>query len=186
MIALEGPSAMSVRRLAREVGASTSAVYTHFGGMPELRRAIRREGFARLADHLDGVESTDDPAADLTTLGVAYCTNALANPHLYRVMFMEAPIDPTDAQTGWETFERLIGAVQRCIDAGRFPRCPDSLHGAAQMWTMTHGVISVVLTGMIDIAQAQRLLVDMSTSLFIGLGDTRDRAELSISRGQPS
>src|SRR3712207_8621113 len=49
-----------------------------------------------------------------------YCMNAIDNPNLYRVMFMEAPLDEHDAGVGLDTFERLVAAVQRCIDAGRF------------------------------------------------------------------
>ena len=65
------------------------AIYTHFGGMDELRLEIRREGFARLAAHMAAVADSDDPVADLSELGSAYFANALANPNLYRVMFME-------------------------------------------------------------------------------------------------
>ena len=49
LIATEGASGLTLRRVADAVGTSTMAIYTHFGGMPELRRAVRREGFARLA-----------------------------------------------------------------------------------------------------------------------------------------
>jgi AcrR family transcriptional regulator len=186
IIALEGPAALSARRLAGEVDSSTSAVYTDFGGMPELRRAVRREGFVRLAQHLDGVKATDDPVADLARLGWAYSTNALANPHLYRVMFMESPIDGEDALVGWDTFERLVSAVQRCMVAGRFPRCPDPLQGALQIWTMTHGVVSVVLTGMIDQDQAQQVLSSMGASVFVGLGDDGESVRDSLARGRPA
>ncbi|MEU4325462.1 hypothetical protein [Nonomuraea dietziae] len=44
---------MTARRLAGEAGTSTMAVYTYFGGMEEVRGAVRQEGFARLAADLD-------------------------------------------------------------------------------------------------------------------------------------
>src|SRR5688572_6299691 len=89
LIAAEGPARLTLRRLAHEVGTSTMAVYTHFGGMDEVRREVRREGFARLGAHLSGTPTTDDPVADLGLLGVAYYVNAVTNPNLYRAMFME-------------------------------------------------------------------------------------------------
>ena len=49
LIATEGVAGLKLRRVAEEVGTSTMAIYTYFGGMPELRRAVRQEGFARLA-----------------------------------------------------------------------------------------------------------------------------------------
>ena len=45
ILAEEGPGALTLRRVAAEVGTSTMAVYTHFGGMTELRRAVREQGF---------------------------------------------------------------------------------------------------------------------------------------------
>jgi AcrR family transcriptional regulator len=66
LLADEGPAGLSTRRLAAEVGTSTMAVYTHFGGLPELVRAVVREGFKRLGDHLSAVSETDDPLARRT------------------------------------------------------------------------------------------------------------------------
>src|ERR1700719_4194891 len=82
LVATEGRQGLTLRRLASEVGTSTMAIYTHFGGMDELRREVRREGFARLGAHLAAVAETDDPVADLAQLGQAYFTNALENPNL--------------------------------------------------------------------------------------------------------
>src|SRR5205809_5511935 len=93
LIATAGPGSLTLRAVAEEVGTSTMAVYTHFGGMPELRRAVRSEGFASLAAHLARVPAGDDAVADLALLGGAYYDSAAGNPHLYRVMFMEQPLD---------------------------------------------------------------------------------------------
>ena len=43
-----GPEAVQARKLAAEIGASTMAVYTHFGGMAELFEALIRDGFMAL------------------------------------------------------------------------------------------------------------------------------------------
>src|SRR5437879_4110442 len=84
LIATEGSARLTVRRVADEAGTSTMAVYTHFGGMPGLRQAVRREGFARLTAHVAAVDKTDDPLADLARLALAYYENATADPDLYR------------------------------------------------------------------------------------------------------
>ena len=81
LLAERGSAALTARRLADGVGSSTMAIYTHFGDMDGLRRAVRLEGFRRLAAHLDSVQQTHDPVADQAALGWAYCVNALANPH---------------------------------------------------------------------------------------------------------
>src|SRR5947207_6204891 len=89
LIATEGADGLTLRRVAQEVGTSTMAIYTHFGGMPELRRAVRQEGFARLTARAEQLGESEDPVADLAGLGLAYYQLAMSNTHLYRVMYME-------------------------------------------------------------------------------------------------
>src|SRR2546423_12613485 len=119
LVATEGPGALTLRRVTEEVGTATMAIYTHFGGMPELRHAVRREGFARLAGRVARVKRTDDPVADVVVLGFAYYQNAVENPELYRVMFMEQPIDAADAELGWDVFNGLVAARRPAPAAGR-------------------------------------------------------------------
>src|SRR5262245_49197360 len=118
LIAVDGPSGLTLRKLADEVGSSTMAVYTYFGGMPNLLQAVRKDGFDRFRAYLTAVQPTDDPVADLARLAWAYHDNAVANPHLYRAMFMtaEGPAEPV----GDDTFEVLVDFLARCVDAGRF------------------------------------------------------------------
>jgi AcrR family transcriptional regulator len=183
LLAEEGPTALSTRRLATEVGTSTMAVYTHFGGMDELHRAVREEGFARLMSHLRSVPATRDPVADLTALGWAYCFNAVANPHLYRAIFLEAPIDDAEATVGRSTFEQLIATVARCIEAGRFqPADPESL--AVQLWTAGHGMICAVLAHVLSIEQVIVHFSAMARNLYVGFGDHPDTALRSIKRAR--
>jgi AcrR family transcriptional regulator len=43
----DGPEALKARKVAAEIGASTMAVYTHFGGMNGLLEAIIAASFER-------------------------------------------------------------------------------------------------------------------------------------------
>ncbi len=165
LIATDGPARLTLRRVAAEVGTSTMAVYTHFGGMDELRREVRREGFARLGAEMSSVETTADPVADLGQLGVAYYANAITNPNLYRAMFMEHPIDETDAGIGLDTFDQLVTGVQRAIDAGRF-RSGDAVEMATQMWALAHGVVTLQLAHLLDPERALACMVAGGTNLF--------------------
>ena len=171
---------LSTRRLAAEVGTSTAAVYTHFGSITELRRAIRRVGFERLAAHQKSYERSDDPVADLAKQGWAYCRNALTNPSMYRVMFMEAPIDDSDAEVGLYTFEMLVDEVRRCVQAGRFRGDPFDM--ASQCWAITHGVIALFLAGMFDETEVDRLTGVIGRALFISFGDEPAATDASLLR----
>ncbi|MEV0678664.1 TetR/AcrR family transcriptional regulator [Actinosynnema sp. NPDC050436] len=149
LLAEEGPGALSTRRLAAEAGSSTMAVYTHFGGMSGLVREMVHEGFARLQRYLTGVGRTDDPVADMALLGRAYRGNALANPHLYPVMFGTFPLagftlSDDDRQYGRFTLTNVARCAARCVAAGRFaPADPELV--AHHMWIATHGLVTLEL-----------------------------------------
>lgn len=181
LIATEGSAGLTLRRLADEVGTSTMAIYTHFGGMQNLRQEVRREGFARLRAHLEAVEASDDPVADLTRLGWAYRDNARENPNLYRAMFMDqagpsgdappAYDGPAESAIGLDTFHLLVAGVQRCLDAGRFRGPADPYALALQLWAMAHGVIALELSGLLDAGQTEATLEAGWLNLRVAFGD---------------
>jgi AcrR family transcriptional regulator len=147
----EGPAGLSTRRLASEVGTSTMAVYTHFGGLPQLVRAVVSEGFSRLAEHMAAVPHTDDPLTDLAELGVAYRANAHDNPHLYAVMFGSASLGGyrltrDELAEGRYTFEVLVAGTQRVMDAGIW-KADDAEAVAGQLWCSLHGFVMLELAG---------------------------------------
>src|SRR5581483_4272633 len=81
----EGEEALSMRRLAAEVGCSPMAPYRHFADKAALIAAVRAAAFNRLADALDGVaKGGRHRAADI---GEAYVRFARANPAAYKLMF---------------------------------------------------------------------------------------------------
>lgn len=184
LLATEGPRALTTRRLAAEVGASTMAVYTHFGSMDEVRRAVRLEGFARLADDLDATPHSADPVADLTAAGFTYFANGIGNPALYRAMFVDRPPQESE-DPGTGTFDRLVDGVRRCIDAGRFHKVEQALSTgwAAELWTTHHGMVTLALTGLLPVEQVRFLLADMTYRLCVGYGDDPAAAKRSVDHG---
>jgi AcrR family transcriptional regulator len=147
----DGAAALSLRRLATATGTSTMAVYTLFGDKNGLLAAMYRAGFERLgAAEVAAVKGVDDPLAALAELGYAYRRAALANPHLYDLMFGRpvaafAPA-PDDKAVADATFRPLVEAVQRCIDAGVMV-APDAERTASYLWAVTHGMVSLELAG---------------------------------------
>jgi AcrR family transcriptional regulator len=180
LIAEEGAAGLTLRRLAREVGTSTMVVYTHFGGMDELRQEVRREGFSRLAEHLDGVVPSRDPVFDLGLLGWAYCRNALTNPNLYRVMFMELT-EPGGPVIGYDTFETLVKAVDRAAQAGRFTP-GNEVERARQVWALSHGTLALHLANLLTVEDVLDTLWQGAVNLFIGFGDEPRATRRSMER----
>jgi AcrR family transcriptional regulator len=181
LIATEGSAGLTLRRLAEATGTSTMAIYTHFGGMPYLRDEVRREGFARLRVHLEAVEPTNDPVADLARLGHEYHANARENPHLYRAMFMDAA-QPAD-EIGMDTFDLLVDCVRRCVDADRFAPA-DPVVIALQMWSGAHGVVALQLAGLLEDDLALVTLESSWRNLCLAFGDYRSRLDRSLAKAR--
>ena len=148
VLSSEGPRALSVRRVAEDVGVSTQAVYSLFGGKAELVRALHRTGFTRLADELESV-TTSDPIDRIRELGLAYHRSARANPHLYDVMFA-CPVpefEPTEDDTAASlaTLEVLRTAVEDAVEASALAGDVDDL--TLVLWGVVHGLSSLDLGG---------------------------------------
>ena len=182
LVARGGVEALTIRRLAAEVGVSTMAIYTHFGGMEELRSEMQKEAFERLNARVRSVKATADPVADLSAMGWMYCSNALAEPNFYRIMFMEDAIDDPDViAAGVASFEPLVTTVERSVDAKRF-RPGDAWNIATQMWAMCHGFVTLRLAGMMTDELVMQTLVAMAMNMFVGLGDEPSAAQHSLER----
>ena len=174
---------VTLRGLAAEVGTSTMAIYTHFGSMEQLFREVRREGFERLADHLAHVPTTNDPVADLVALGWAYCLNAVANPDMYRVMFLDTSADLDEAAFGATTFLPVITAVERCV-ADRRLHPVDAWDVAVELWALTHGVVTLALGGMLTIDELLHHLQGAVRACLIGYGGPPDAVDKALRKAQ--
>ena len=156
----EGLGALSMRRVAAEVGCSTTVLYTLFGGKQGMVEALWLEGFDRLWRAEEEALAAADPLGRLAALGRAYRTHALANPDYYRVMFGGAvpgfrPSDEARALSR-RTFQVLVDAVRDCIEAGIFPREDPGLV-ASVLWATVHGVVSLQLAGDFREPEAQEI-----------------------------
>jgi AcrR family transcriptional regulator len=148
LLTSDGPDALSLRRLAAAAGTSTSAVYALFGGKPGILRGLFIEAFTRFATHLNTVSPSDDPLADLLAIGHAYRVSALANPHLYAVMF-GSPVPgfepaPEDYAHAEATFTPLLDTVRRAVAAGLLREANPHLI-ATTLWATAHGLVSLEL-----------------------------------------
>lgn len=188
----DGLPALSVRKLAAEVGTSTMVVYTHFGSMTGVVDAVAGEAFARFAQALADVPHTDDPVADFLSIGTAYRRFAIDKPQRYQLMFGTVAPATLSTQrkdltvTGHagcsdESFQVLRASVRRLIDAERI-RPGDDAAIAGRIWSVIHGAVMLEMAGffgheghgMIDI------LGPLAVDMLVGLGDERERVEASL------
>ena len=188
----DGLPALSVRKLAAEVGMSTMAVYTHFGSMTGVVDAVAGEAFARFARALTEVPQTDDPVADFFAMGVAYHRFAMTNPQPYQLMFGTATPATLSSHrsdltvTGHATshdasFQVLCGAVRRMIDAGRI-RDDGEVVTAGRLWSICHGAVTLEMAGFFghEGHGLLEILGPLTVDVLVGMGDDRELTNRSL------
>jgi AcrR family transcriptional regulator len=151
LLAQEGPAGLSVRAVADAVDVTTSAIYALFGSKAELVRAMYLTGFASLRDHLDAVPATDDPWLDVLELGLAYRASAVAEPHLYEVMFgrpiPEFVPSADDVSLASGTLDHLRRAITRAAEETGLPAGMDVEAATVTLWARVHGLAALELAG---------------------------------------
>src|SRR5262245_7289836 len=90
----DGVDAVSVRRVAREIGTSTRAVYSVFGSKEALLAALGQRAFEILERELEALPATSDPADDLIRAGLMFRRFAVEHPSLLQIGFQHVPITP--------------------------------------------------------------------------------------------
>jgi AcrR family transcriptional regulator len=190
-LAKQGPSAIKVRTVAAAAGLSTMVVYSHFGGIPELSRAVIDHGYMELGRAFFRVPVTDDPVADLAALALTCRRVARENPHLYDLMFglstraTYRPLTATDGHLGGRSpafraaYDHVGDACKRLVHSGRVGQ-HDSDVVAAQLWSFVHGFITLELAGTFaGCSDPVGQLLAIGVNLSVGLGDTREGAQAS-------
>ncbi|HEY7984674.1 MAG TPA: TetR/AcrR family transcriptional regulator [Ktedonobacterales bacterium] len=124
IVAEEGLEALSVRRLATELGVTTRAVYSLYGSKDGLVVALGARAFHLLQDALEALPTTSDPAGDLVEAGaLIFRRFALDHPALLRIGFLHAGMAPELASQFRDAADRALERLR-----GRFTRLAESGH----------------------------------------------------------
>ncbi|GAA3978765.1 TetR/AcrR family transcriptional regulator [Streptomyces sp. NBC_01352] len=163
VIAADGPSALSLRDLARRAGVSHAAPAHHFKDRTGLLTAIAAEGFGLLAAALN-------EASDLKDAGVRYVRFAREHPAHFQVMFTPELLrgDDLELTTGRalaaDALREAVSAV-RAEDFG-----VDSRLAGVAAWSLAHGFATLLLGHNLDGAVGHRdpeeVFRNLATTLF--------------------
>ena len=174
---------ITLREVARAVGVNHTAVYRHFADKRALLAAVAEHGFtmlrARMGRALAAIPKRSHEER-LLALGQQYVRFALEHPAHFEVMSgprlnedgrfvsLESAID--------HTFSMVVGELEAGIASGAFR--PDGARDhAVGLWTMAHGIASLVAT---------RRLPVKSTTVAIAYARTLMRPFLRGLRGAAS
>jgi len=137
----EGAGALTMRRLAEQLGIKAPSLYKHLPDKTALEAAIIATGLeeaaARFEQAVDSATTGGDAAgggaAAISALAAAYREFALAHPHLYRLMH-NGPLPRRHLPAGVE--DRAAAPVMRV--AGSRAR-------ARALWAFAHGMVMLEL-----------------------------------------
>src|SRR5580704_19459569 len=140
-----GWAAVTMRRLADELGVTQPVIYSAFDGRQALIDAVALQGFSELAAALEAVDVS--PMARMR----AYLDFAAAHPRVYEAMFSL----PTGlAFAADHTPEPLQRAFRGIRDA--FPDADDTQAEVA--WSTWHGLATLEASGRLRASAAQARL----------------------------
>ncbi|RRR97535.1 TetR/AcrR family transcriptional regulator [Glycomyces terrestris] len=136
-----GPSALSLRAVAKRAGVSHAAPAHHFGDKAGLLTAVATEGFERLADALDRAWRT---TGDFYAVGAAYVRFAIDNRPYFETMFRPELLHPDDPDLQRAEARSRAGLYR---GAGDPPADGGYNPTALAAWSLVHGFAELLLAG---------------------------------------
>ena len=155
ILAKDGVSGLSLRKVASKAGVSHSAPYSHFADKQALIAAISTEGFRQLYERVNAVaeEFKTKPSRQLVEVAWAYVQFAMDDRDRFKVMFSgilekerEYPEFVAEAQRNFQLVKMIVEANQA---AGVLRSGPSDLV-ALSAWGIIHGFVMLLLEGQIS------------------------------------
>ncbi len=175
LLATEGAGAVTMRRVADLVGATTGVLYSQFGGKHGVIEAVYRQGFADLGAAFAGVPADGDPVPTIRALAARYRQHARAHPWRYRLMFGDAVpgFAASDAARAdaLGVLAPLAAAVAAAAAAGQVA-VPDPAAAARSLWAALHGPTALELAGFFPPEAGDALAEDVLTTTLRGWAPT--------------
>lgn len=161
---IEGPAAITARRIAADANSSTAAVYELFGDKQGVVRSMFLDGFRRLAEHLEALDNDVTARADVVASLNATRSFAVDSPALFTLMYQRPFVsyEPSaaDLKASQQIYDHLVGRVAAWLGADR--RSITTIDAAHALISMNRGLIANELAGVLgrtkDRVQRRRYL----------------------------
>lgn len=170
-----GYEGATIRKIADEVGLSSTALYMHFADKGEILQEICRQAFESLLKaNRDALAEAGSPEQRMRKMMRAYVDFGFQNPNAYRLVYMTRPSELREgaqdaAQVmGGELFGTFLQVIQELESAGRLKS--DARTTAQAFWAGGHGVISLMIAKpYFDWVDREELVRTLLEGLFAGL-----------------
>jgi AcrR family transcriptional regulator len=145
LVATRSPDKVTVATIVHEAGCTPPSLYHYWPRRELLLNEASQCGWAQFRTSQSGaVANHHDPVERLRLRGQAYLEFALAQPALFRVLFLEpSAAGPSEAtpETG-RALRDLVADVSEAMAIGAF-RPADPLTTALALWSAMHGVAAL-------------------------------------------
>jgi len=145
----EGYHGATIRKIAQDVGLSSTALYMHFRDKSEILVEICGSTFSLLRSSNEEIAALPlTPTERVRRMLQSYIRFGLENPNAYQVVFERTADISVEKQTSLNTFahemaEPFYAALRALTDAKKLPCSVDE---AAQVcWAACHGLISLTI-----------------------------------------
>lgn len=170
-----GYEGATIRKIADEVGLSSTALYMHFAEKGEILHEICRQAFAALLElNRAVVAEPGGPEQRLRRMLRAYIDFGFDNPNAYRLIYMTRPVELrhgalSAAQELGASLYRSFEQVVEDAEAEGLLR-GDARTTAQALWAGCHGVVSLMITKpYFDWVDREALVGALLDGLFAGL-----------------
>jgi AcrR family transcriptional regulator len=167
ILELEGPEAVSMRRIAHAVGVTPMAIYHYFPNRQALLDVVVDREFTRFLESLPshlGRGSIESLIADCMD---AYIDYAFDRPRIFDYVFSQPRLNarryPDDFRARRSpTLNPIADLVSRAMDSGYLKK-DDMWEIALELWAHVHGYIVLYRAGRFQLSEAEfRKLVQRS------------------------
>jgi AcrR family transcriptional regulator len=129
LLASEGPEALTMRRVAAEMGIRAPSLYKHVRSKEDIEAGLQERALTSMAASLSSAE-------DLPAIASTYRRWALDHPQLYAL-----------ATNGPLHRDRLSPGVEAAAAAPVVAAAGGDEHRARALWALAHGLVSLELAG---------------------------------------
>ncbi|HET6949817.1 MAG TPA: TetR/AcrR family transcriptional regulator [Acidimicrobiales bacterium] len=173
LIRAEGVDAVSLRRVARELGVTAPALYAYVRDYDSLLAEVAAGELGAMQRQFGAVGGAD-PISRLRRLGRTYVAHAREEPHLHRLTFRYPPAAVSGGDGGGfgpatEAYAAALEPIEQAIAADLLA-ADDPVLVALTLWSAVHGVAEVLLMGLgLPEATADALVVSVVDGILDGL-----------------
>ena len=174
LVADEGMSALTIRRVADAIDCSIGTIYNLFIDLDDLELHLSVRVLAEMGAAMFGSRLPDDPVERLRTIAARYIAFAFAQPNLWSMLFnyrmsSERPLPDWHVAA----VATLVGEAHRHGQAAFPGDEADARASIEVLWASVHGIASLGLSGKLGFvteASAQSLADRLVVTYVAGLG----------------